>query len=157
MAFVVCSRIGEIQQVAAWIVAAFVPDAGFSLYWSVRCGIHGRPGLAAVVCVRDVSIPRAFEIRCLVIATRARAEESNGSALGIAGYCRGEYCILHSHADAYIHGRVPCSTAVAAHCYVNMVILLFRGRDGTGLFSNVREIDRVRRAAWLRRIFADPD
>ena len=80
-AFVIHCRIGEIEQVSAWIIAATIPDAGIPLHRSSRCSIDGSPGLTAVVGVSDESVPRAGEVGCLVIARCGRPKESYGGTV----------------------------------------------------------------------------
>src|SRR5207237_9502295 len=101
------------------------------------------------------AIARALKIGGVLVAHRGHADDSDRTAISIASHCRGEYRVLDSHTSPNIDWWIPSNAPVTAHCYVDMIILLFRGGYCPRLFASISKIDRIRGAAWLRRIFAD--
>ena len=107
--------------------------------------------MAAVVSVRDESVPRSFEVRGLVIAARGRAEETNCRAIRIAGYGCWEYCVLDPRAGADIDRRAPGKSAIFADRDERVIVrwTSTRNRSGPG------EINRIRNSRRNWRVLAD--
>src|SRR5206468_713838 len=68
------SNVVEVEQIAARIAAALIPDAA-ALHRIGRRRIGGRPALSAVIGERDIQVPDAEEFRRLRVARRLRAEK----------------------------------------------------------------------------------
>src|SRR5207245_5040043 len=67
-AFVVHSDFVEVEKVAVLMAATLLPDASHALNWVIRCGIHCRPGRAAIVGDSDECVPSAGETHRLLVA-----------------------------------------------------------------------------------------
>ena len=129
----------EVEQVAAWIVAATVPDTGIALHRSVWSGQGRRPVRAAIVRVRDPAVPRSLEVDVLMITRRLRAEENDRRSFRIAGNCRNESRIVDSPALAYIERLGPVLTTVFAYCHKHVGI----DRITTGYGARIGKVHGV--------------
>src|SRR5207248_11142012 len=107
LTLVVDGCVREVEQVAARIVSAAIPNARLALHWPVRRCVHRRPRLAAVVCMRDKAVPRSLKGRGLVIAACGCAYEANRGAIRITSDCGSKHGILDANARANIDRRAP--------------------------------------------------
>ena len=77
----------EVEQVAARIAAALIPDASVALDWAVGRGERSHPSRAAIIRMRDPTVPGSLEVDILMVAARCGAKEHNRGAPRIAGDC----------------------------------------------------------------------
>src|ERR1700676_2234129 len=101
----------EVQQIAARIAAATIPDAT-ALHRIGRRSIHGRPGAAGIVGKGDVQMPDPEKVGGLCVTSRLRSQESEGGAVVIAGDDFGEFGVLYTKRRARILGFRPVLPAI---------------------------------------------
>ena len=76
------------------MAATLLPDASHALNWVIRCGIHCRPGRAAIVGGGDECVPFAGETYRLVVACDVSAGEAHCRSPGAATYRFNFGCVL---------------------------------------------------------------
>src|SRR5207237_6565181 len=101
----------EVEQVAALVRAAAVPDAAALHGVGGRC-VDSRPGLAGVVGGRDVQVPDAAEVARLVVAGRGGAEKGERGAVVVPGDHFGELRVLDPEGRAGVEGLGPGGAVV---------------------------------------------
>src|SRR6266404_5619428 len=101
----------EVEQIAARIAAAAVPDAT-ALHGIGGRGVDGGPNAAGVIGEGDVEMPDAEEVGGLRVAGGLRAEEGEGGAVVVAGHYLGELCVLYAEGSAGVFGFQPMQSAV---------------------------------------------
>ena len=102
MSLLVHRNIVKVEQVATRIVAAAIPNAGVALHWSIRSRQRSGPCRAAIVGVRDPTVPGPFEVNVLVIAFGGGAEEDDCGPVRISGHRGWESSIVDSPATPNI-------------------------------------------------------
>src|SRR5207248_3214992 len=115
------SNVIEVEQVAAGIAPALVPDAT-TLHRVCRSGVGSGPGSAAVVSERDQQVPNTGEISRLSIAGRLCAQESKGGAAVVACNYFGKLGILNSERSTGIFGFRPVNASVVRNRDLRMAI-----------------------------------
>src|SRR3954464_630246 len=132
----------EVEQIAAWIVSAAVPDAA-ALNRIVRRCIRGRPGLPAVIRERDVEMPGADEVGCLRVPLCRCSEECERRTAVVAGDDLCELGVLNAKRRSRIRRLGPVSSAIARHGNLRVTVAV-----------SVAEIDRIVRAGCDRGVAA---
>src|SRR4029077_10549309 len=89
----------EIEQIAARIAAAAIPDAA-ALDGIGGSSVDGRPGAAGIISKRNVEMPDAEEFGGLRIARVLRGEKGEGAAFIVASHDFGEFSVLHAEGRA---------------------------------------------------------
>ena len=77
----------EVEQVAARIAAALIPDASVALDGAVGRGERSRPSRAAIIRMRDPTVPSSLEVDILMVAGCCGAKEHNRGTSRITGDC----------------------------------------------------------------------
>src|SRR2546429_8747279 len=78
----------EVEQVAARIAAALIPDASVALDRAVGRGERSRPGRAASIRIRAPTGPSSLEVDILMVAARCGAKVPDRGAPSSTRDCR---------------------------------------------------------------------